>query len=350
MLERAKPSLRFGLTARVLVAAIAMAVGIAAGGTDFPRSAVPIATLVLVSVIGGLTADRGRQVLAVAGGVLLVLEGVAVQAVLRGNGPPSDAYVYLSLAGVVGGISLLLATPGFVVRRVVRQPAPRLLAGLVTVIAVLGFVSLFVLHDSPVQPDHYALGDDRSITITVAAIPHSWTRASVTEDADRVRVEARSMWTSLLGGTANLVVVDIVVRLDAPLGARTVVDGEGRPIARQAALRTFDWTSGVLCDASAAVPPVAGELLASGEAGDLAPIRLDDRTEASIVWPRGFAVTLEPDLVLHDEHGQVVARAGDRVALPQVGLWTHAGTLDDPYMASGMVFDGCYPRPAAGSR
>jgi hypothetical protein len=60
------------------------------------------------------------------------------------------------------------------------------------------------------------------------------------------------------------------------------------------------------------------------------------------VWPAGFRVSFSPTLGLIDDKGELVARVGDLVGLPDVDLNSAAGTSDDPYVAHGRVFDGCY--------
>ncbi|HEX9549716.1 MAG TPA: hypothetical protein VF971_01335 [Candidatus Limnocylindrales bacterium] len=46
---------------------------------------------------------------------------------------------------------------------------------------------------------------------------------------------------------------------------------------------------------------------------------------------------------LHDESGLVVTRQGELVELSQVEWDSSAGTYEDPYIASGILFDRCYP-------
>lgn len=62
----------------------------------------------------------------------------------------------------------------------------------------------------------------------------------------------------------------------------------------------------------------------------------------SIVWPEGFTARFEPAAVLRDERGVAVARAGTLVTLGQVNDSSAAGTFADPYVATGLVFAGCY--------
>lgn len=113
-------------------------------------------------------------------------------------------------------------------------------------------------------------------------------------------------------------------------------------------LRTFTWASErdggpVLCTAAAALHPVSG--IFRGDPNDpQEPVWLEGQAETrlSIVWPAGFTVTFEPEAVMRDEKAAIVARAGDRVELGQVDAFAKAGTFGDPYIASGLVFNGCY--------
>lgn len=69
-----------------------------------------------------------------------------------------------------------------------------------------------------------------------------------------------------------------------------------------------------------------------------------DGRRLSIVWPEGFRVRFEPAATLYDAAGRVAARAGDIVTFGQVSRDEASGSVDDPYYAAGIVFDGCYPR------
>ena len=114
-------------------------------------------------------------------------------------------------------------------------------------------------------------------------------------------------------------------------------------------LRTFSWVTEVdgsplVCPAFGLVHPVSGIL--RGDPDDRQePIWLEGNagTRLSVVWPAAFTVSFEPDVVLRDESGVVVASANDRVELGQVDAFAHAGTFGDPYIASGILFNGCYP-------
>lgn len=100
----------------------------------------------------------------------------------------------------------------------------------------------------------------------------------------------------------------------------------------------------LLCAAFGVLPAVEG-ILRGDPASINEPVWLegDDERRLSIVWPEGFTLRFEPLAVLRDERNLVVAREGDSVVLGQVAQGEAAGTTDDPYIASGIVFDGCYP-------
>jgi hypothetical protein len=63
----------------------------------------------------------------------------------------------------------------------------------------------------------------------------------------------------------------------------------------------------------------------------------------SIVWPEGFRLIFDPAPGLLDERGQVVARLGALVTLEQVDRALHTGSFEDPYLATGTLFNSCYP-------
>ena len=130
-------------------------------------------------------------------------------------------------------------------------------------------------------------------------------------------------------------------------GASPITPG-GSPITVGAdGLRTFAVTTSykggpILCTAGGAIPPLVGTL--TGRAGAREPVWLslaDGRT-VSVVWPHGFTARFEPGATLYNDRGERVATDGDRVELGQVSRDSHAGTYDDPFIASGIMFDGCY--------
>ena len=108
-------------------------------------------------------------------------------------------------------------------------------------------------------------------------------------------------------------------------------------------LRAFAWSDRVLCNLAAAVSPVTGALEGDPADPELVWLRSADNQRLSIVWPAGFTVRFEPGATLYDENGVLVARAGDAVVLNQVSPAQHAGSPEDPYLADGSVFAGCYP-------
>ena len=131
------------------------------------------------------------------------------------------------------------------------------------------------------------------------------------------------------------------------------------------ALPTFPWASTldgtpIGCDTIGVRDPVYGHLAGSpkGRGPNVVWLDAPDGSDLLIVWPEGFEARFGPTLVIYDQTGGVVARAGDAVML-QVSRHDAAGTSDDPYYASGImlagsfapddlstgiVFTGCYPR------
>ena len=99
----------------------------------------------------------------------------------------------------------------------------------------------------------------------------------------------------------------------------------------------------VACPASAVVNPVRGTF--AGAAGRREPAWLIDKDgrELSIIWPGGFSVRFEPMAALYNESGSVVVRERQAVELGQVASDSASGEYDDPYIAQGIVFGGCYP-------
>jgi hypothetical protein len=90
----------------------------------------------------------------------------------------------------------------------------------------------------------------------------------------------------------------------------------------------------------------------AGDADDAAwPVWLDGSggSRLYVRWPEGFRVSFGPRVSLLDEQGDVVASGGDAVDLDQVAPASAAGTRDDPYVASGLVFSTCYVRRPRGS-
>lgn len=98
------------------------------------------------------------------------------------------------------------------------------------------------------------------------------------------------------------------------------------------------------CAAFLAANPVRGSFEGDpARSSQVAWLRSPNGRQLTVAWPEGFTVRFEPDAVLYNERGQAVARHGQEVELSQVNVEEHAGTLLDPYIASGILFDGCYP-------
>jgi hypothetical protein len=71
-------------------------------------------------------------------------------------------------------------------------------------------------------------------------------------------------------------------------------------------------------------------------------LRANDGRKLSVVWPAGFTVSFDPDAVLWNDRGAMVARATDVVHLMDVHFDDASGTFDDPYIAHGGILDSCY--------
>lgn len=111
------------------------------------------------------------------------------------------------------------------------------------------------------------------------------------------------------------------------------------------ALRTYPAQQPTLCTLSEAVEPVVGtfdgDLLADGDKSWLVAA---DGNRLHVVWPQGFGLSFQPGPTLRDRDGNVVAEKGTSVTLGQVNRFDHSGTMEDPYIALGSLFDRCYAR------
>jgi hypothetical protein len=113
-------------------------------------------------------------------------------------------------------------------------------------------------------------------------------------------------------------------------------------------MRTFTWVTELggtplLCPAFGLNDPVHGTL--TGGVGEREPawLETEDGRLLSVIWPAGFGVRFEPTATLYNDGGDRVAQKGDQVELSQTTWDSAAGTFEDPYLASGLVFNGCYP-------
>jgi hypothetical protein len=98
-----------------------------------------------------------------------------------------------------------------------------------------------------------------------------------------------------------------------------------------------------LCHLGKRIDQLAGHLEADDDASvDPVRIRLADGRSVVIVWPKGFTIGFEPTAVLYDENSRPVAREGELIEFPQIGVHDQRGTYEDPYIASGFLFGRCY--------
>lgn len=107
-------------------------------------------------------------------------------------------------------------------------------------------------------------------------------------------------------------------------------------------IRTFAWRPVAGCAAYGLVDPVGGRLMPGPEPREATVLVTSDGRTVSVVWPEGFSLDPGPPMVLRDDRGREVAREGQGVVLAQTRADDAAGTWDDPYLASGLVFQGCY--------
>jgi hypothetical protein len=144
------------------------------------------------------------------------------------------------------------------------------------------------------------------------------------------------------GAIAMVVLLLVACGFSEPTSGRSVIRIGEDGLRTFSVVRQKDGVS-VACPAFGLVDPVTGTL--AGQAGALEPVWIvaDDGRLLSVVWPERFSVRFEPEAVLYDERGKAVAQAGGRTELSQVRWDGHAGTFEDPYIASGLLFDGCYP-------
>ena len=107
-------------------------------------------------------------------------------------------------------------------------------------------------------------------------------------------------------------------------------------------LRTSSRSRTELCETYAIADPVFGWFRASADEPEHVWLEARDGRRISVVWPAGFRVRFGPPAELTNERGEVVAREGQKVFLGQTRVSESAGTFNDPYIAHGLIHDGCY--------
>lgn len=107
-----------------------------------------------------------------------------------------------------------------------------LLAIVAVAVVLLVQSNATVLVNSYPRMDSYRAIDQRTIAVTVAVAPRSWTRVTdVAETATDVRVKVESLaWPIPLPGSADLELRDLTVSLASDLGERVVRDANGQAI------------------------------------------------------------------------------------------------------------------------
>jgi len=117
-----------------------------------------------------------------------------------------------------------------------RLPSRRWLvvAGLVVLVSVVLFQSNKTALVGGGYPtfESYRLEGDRTVVLTVAVAPRSWTRVtSLVETPTEVRVTVESLdWPIPLPQTGELALESVTVTLRAALGSRAVVDPAGQAV------------------------------------------------------------------------------------------------------------------------
>jgi hypothetical protein len=121
-------------------------------------------------------------------------------------------------------------------RRSIRLPRRRWLvvAGLVAVVLVVlvGSNKTALVGGSFPSLDSYRLEGDRTVVLTVAVAPRSWTRVTnLVETSTEVRVTVESLdWPIPLPQTGDLDLEAVTITLRDALGSRLVVDPAGQPV------------------------------------------------------------------------------------------------------------------------
>jgi hypothetical protein len=106
---------------------------------------------------------------------------------------------------------------------------------LVLVLLVTIPVVIFLLVDRSSTIGSYRVSGDRTIVLTAAVGPGSWTRlGSVVETSETVTVTVRSFHFQWGAGPGYAQLVEIFIALGEPLGDRTLIDGSsGIAVPRQ---------------------------------------------------------------------------------------------------------------------
>ncbi|HEY7598367.1 MAG TPA: hypothetical protein VH741_00450 [Candidatus Limnocylindrales bacterium] len=111
-------------------------------------------------------------------------------------------------------------------------------------------------------------------------------------------------------------------------------------------LRTYTWVAewdGVLAG--------CGDVMSEGLRGVFEGSAEDPREpvwivtpggRVSVVWPAGFRAAFAAGAQLYDPAGLLVAERGTPVHLMDVAPGSAQGSFEDPYVARGRVFGGCY--------
>jgi hypothetical protein len=124
--------------------------------------------------------------------------------------------------------------------------------------------------------------------------------------------------------------------------ARSVIQLQADGLRTFTVVREIDGAQ-IVCPAFGLTEPLSGVLRGDPSATQEKLILDVKGRRVSVVWPAGFSLRFVPQAVLFDDHGSEVGHEGGVVTLDQVAAADHAGSFEDPYIAQGSVFGGCYP-------
>lgn len=101
------------------------------------------------------------------------------------------------------------------------------------------------------------------------------------------------------------------------------------------------------CASWAAGQPLRGTLQVESVDSVAETRVVDGPNSYHVVWPAGFKARPDENgnLVLIDDQGNELFANGDEIELPQVDVRTHAGTAEDPFVASGLYANQCWVPP-----
>jgi hypothetical protein len=191
---------------------------------------VPLLSLLVLGVVGGLAARRPLDVLAVAvgGG----LGGILTGAIHHLEPGAPDDFLFVFPPFIAGLILAVIAYPAYAVGLSVR-PSRRPLAGVGMIVLIAAAWAVAVVRDDNFPISAYWVLDDSTIGVEVGGPPRAWCRVTQTaETAADVLLLTKCLSWSFGPGTAELWRFMLTVELAQPLGDRRVLNSEGVDVRR----------------------------------------------------------------------------------------------------------------------